>query len=333
MIDALKTFLARFFMIALLPAMSAHTLSASPFDPQFAITVDELCSDGSLALSIPLMRIRLDDSTSISLRVEHVLKTGDFDFAQSEIVLRPLHTTLSPYDRDALVWRKPNGEKTVLRKSDDKLPDEVRTFLDSTKTFQAYAGRGATAWLVENSLARGAVRAEGIIFCYEDGMLAWFMLPSGNKILVKSDGSKISELRIGDETLFSFNQITDTEARIVAGSRSFGIHYDDQGRIVEITRLPSIKLMAFGYDDDGLLATATFSGKQRHYKWAKTQHPLPPIINWVNAHHLQSIDSRHFDYIVTNNTITMRSIEDEKPRKTTMLRVRYGTIISIREKK
>jgi hypothetical protein len=341
MIDSRKTPITRFLMVALLLATPAHTLSASPFDPRFVITVDELCSDGSLALSIPLMRVRLDDSTTITLRAEHVLRTGDYGFAQSEIVVRPLHTTLTPYDRDALVWRKPNGEKTVLRKSAGKLPkglpDETREILDSAKTFRTYESHGVTAWLAENSLAWGLVRSEGILFSYEDGALTWFMLPSGNRVLVKSNGATISELRIEDEILFSFEQITETEARIVAGTRRFGIRYD-RGRIVEIERLPVLnlpatKLMKFNYGPDGLLATTTFNGKQRHYAWAKTKRPLPPIINWVNSHHLQSADDRRFDYIVTNDTITMISFADEKPRKTTRLRVRYGAIMAIREEK
>jgi len=339
MINSCKTLIIRFLVAALLPVLLAHTLSASPFDPRFLITVDELCDDGDLALSIPLMRVRLDDSTAIALRAEHVLKTGEYGFAQSEIVLRPLATTLAPYDRDSLVWRKPNGDKAILRKSANKpladLPGEARKFLDSFKNYQAYEstnGSNVTAWLADDSPAQGLVWSEGIAFCYDDGVLAWFILPSGNKVLVKSDGAMIREMRMGDEPLFSFEQITGTEARISAGTQHLVIRYDGS-RIVEITRLPATKLASFNYGSDGLFAAATFGARQRHYAWAETKRPLPANILFVHSRHLQSVDDKRFNYIVTDDSITMSVYISDTLQKSTSLRIHYGTIVSIRETK
>jgi len=336
MINSLKIRVIRFLVAALFPVLSAHTLSASPFDLRFLIAVDELCNDGDLALSIPLMRVRLDDSTAIALRAEHVLKTGDYGFAQSEIVLRPLTTTLAPYDRDAFVWRKPNGDKAILHKSMDKLPvnlpDEARKFLDSLKNCQTYAGNNVTAWLGGDSSVQGLVWSEGIALCYNGGSLAWFILLSGNKVLVKCDGAMIRELRIDDELLFSFEQITDTEARISAGTQHLDIRYE-HGRIIEITRLPETKLASFDYGSDGLLASATFGGKQHHYAWAATKRPLPPLITFVQSRYLQSVDNKHFDYTVTDDSIIMSAYIGDVLQKSTSLRVHYGTIVSIREKK
>lgn len=320
----------------LMTTLLVPALTASPFDPRFVITTDELCADGDLALSVPLMRLRLDDSTSIPLRAEHILKTGDYGFAQSEIVIRPLTTTLAPYDRDALVWRKPNGDKVILHKSDAKLPadmpDEAKNFLASLKTCQTYENRGVTAWVEDNPLARELVYSEGIAFCYNDGALAWLILPSGSKVMVKSNGAMINEMRIGDEILFSSEQITATEARMSIGARQFGIRYN-RGRIVEITRLPATKLATFDYGPDGLLSAATINGKQSHYTWAETKRPLPAIINWVNSRHLQSVDGKRFDYVVTDDSIIMSVYAGDVLQKATSLRVRYGTIVSIKETK
>jgi hypothetical protein len=308
----------------------------SPFDPPFIVKVDELCANGDLALSIPLLRVRLDGKTSLNVRAEHFLETADYGHARSAIVLRPLSTTLAPHDRDAVLWRKPNGERIVLRKSAGTLPkgvsDEARAFLDFVKTYRAYESRGVTAWLAGDSLSWGIVYSEGITFGYEDGGLAWLNLPSGTKVWAKSDGAVIRELRTDDDVLFSFERVSDIEARISAGRQYLNIHYD-RGRIVEIVRLPAKKLVQFEYTPDGLLLAATHGGRRRHYAWAKTKRSLPPIINWVNPWYLQSADGRRFDYFVDNNSIVMSAISDDKPRKTTSLRVRYGAVISVRERR
>jgi len=333
----------------LIAALLAPALFASPFDPRFVITTGELCADGDLALSIPLARIRLDETVTLALRAEHTLKTGDYGFAQSEIILRPLTTTLAPYDRDALAWRKPNGDKVTLRKSTSaarlppaNMPAEAEKFLDTLKTCQTYESRDATAWLDDDSPAHGLVYSENMAFCYTNGALTCLILPSGARVAVKSEGGMIREMRIGDAPLFNFEQITDTETRITAGARQFTLRYN-RGRIVEITRLPATnppstnlpatKLAAFDYDPDGLLSAATSNGKQSHYAWAETKRPLPAIITWVNSRHLQSTDGKRFDYLVTDDTIVMSAYAGDTLQKTTTLRVRYGTIISIRETK
>jgi hypothetical protein len=325
-------------LIALVIPVGALPLATfgSPFDPPFIVKVDELCADGDLALSIPLLRVRLDDKTALNIRAEHFLETADYGHTRSTVALRPLSTTLAPHDRDAILWRKPNGERIVLRKAagalSKGLPDETRAFLDSVKTYRVFEGRSTTAWLAGDSLAWGIVYSEGITLGYEDGGLAWLKLPSGSKVWVKNDGAMIHELRIDNDVLFSFERISNTEARISAGGRHLDIHYD-YGRIVEITRPPATKLVQFEYTSDGLLLAATHGGRSRHYVWAKTKRPLPPIINWVNPCHLQSADGRHFDYFVDNDSIVMSAFTDGKPEKTTSLRVRYGAVISIREKR
>jgi hypothetical protein len=334
-----------FMALQLLPL----TMPANSFDPRFVIKVDELCSDGDLALSIPLLRVPLDDQVAFPLRVEHFLEIGDYGYVRSNLVLRPLFTSLAPHDREAFLWRKPNGERVILHKSTDELsknpknqqpdfslsmlPDEIQAFINSQNTCRFYASGATTAWLAEDSLSWGIVLSEKIIFGYENGVLAWFILPSGTKVRVKSDAAMIHELRIDDAVLFNFKKISKTESKISTGRQRFSIYYDGQGRITEIIRLPKAKLVQFEYNHENLLSVSIYRSIKRSYTWAKTQQPLPPVINWVKPYYVKSVNGRQLEYKVTNQSVIMNVPAVDGTMKTTVLRVRYGSIISIQEKK
>jgi hypothetical protein len=196
-------------------AMALNSIKASPFDPRFIIKVDELCADGDLALSIPLLRVRLDDKMPINIRAEHVLESADYGFCQSNIVLIPLITTIAPYDRDSLIWRKPNGENIILKPSDGEflweIPEKARALLE-TNTYRIFNGRGTVAYVGNHPLAWAVVVSEKFTLCYNQGTLVWFTLPSGASVSAKCCGAMIRKLKISDDLLYCFEQVDEDNA-------------------------------------------------------------------------------------------------------------------------
>jgi hypothetical protein len=116
------------------------------------------------------------------------------------------------------------------------------------------------------------------------------------------------------------------------GKEQLWIVYE-QGRIASIARLPNAKPALFEYTSEGLLEAVTLGNRSHQYTWAKTRQPLPPIIGWIKPYYLQSADRRRFNFVAINNIISMSSLSEDEKRKEMILRVRYGSIISIQEKR
>jgi len=314
-----------------------QTLLAGPFDRRRQIALDELRLDGDLNLSLPLARVKLDEKTTLEIRVEHEMRTGDYGNVRSEMIVRPLFTNVVPYDRQDLIWNKPNGDKTVLISRNekntavatDKWPEAARAFLNGN-TSRCFASSKAQAY-ADTQCSKIVISSEHYWFGYKDGSLSWFVLPSGKLIKVRSNGSFICSLTIGSEELLNSDFSTETTdaMRIRTKSIALNFEFDPAHRLSVIKNAANAVRLKFEYERTGLLSAVTTGKAVARYAWQDNHQSMPRFMEWMKPYRLRSANGKDFGYTYDYDCITMQVAS---PRSELLVIFRYGQIVSMKKK-
>ena len=312
-----------------------QTILASPFERRRQVALDELCLDGDLNLSLPLARVKLDEKTTLEIRVEHEMRTGDYGNARSEMVVRPLFTNVVPYDRQHLTWNKPNGEKEVFASQEqnatavatDKWPEAARAFLHGNID-RHFASSRAVAY-ADRHLAHVVISSEEHWFGYKDGSLSWFILPSGKLVNARSAGSFIRSLSIDGEQLLSSEFLTDAfdEIRIRAKDAVLYVAYDSSFQLSAVKNATKAVRLKCEYGQTGLLSAVTTENTVARYVWQKNQQGMPRFMEWMKPWRLRSVNDKDFGYTYDYDYIKMQVVS---PCSELLVKFRYGRIVSIK---
>jgi len=318
-------------------AIFSQTLFANPFDRRRLVALDELCLDGDLNLSLPLARVKLDEKTTLEIRVEHEMRTGDYGNARSEMVVRPLFTNVVPYDRQHLIWNKPNGEKTVLvsQKKNaaavamDKWPETARAFLNEG-IGRHFTSSRAVAY-GDRQGSHVVISSEDYWLGYKDGSLSWFILPSGKLVNVQGRGSFISALTIDGEQFLrsSFSTEAPDEIRIRTKDAALYIDFDTSSRLSAVRNAGRIMRLKCEYGQTGLLSAVATGNTTTRYAWQETRQGMPRFMEWMKPWRLRSVNEKHFGYTHDYDYIKMQV---ESPRSGLLVKFRYGQIVSMKRK-
>ena len=299
--------------------------------------LDELCLDGDLNLSLPIARVKLDEKTTLEIRVEHAMSTGDYRNARSEMVVRPLFTNVVPYDRQHLIWNKPNGGKEVfisqkqnaIAPATDKWPEAARAFLHGNID-RHFASSSAVAH-ADTHLAHVVISSEEHWFGYKDGSLSWFILPSGKLVNVRSEGSFIRSLSIDGEQLLSSEFSTEDldEIRIRTKGAVFNLELNPSSQLSVVKSAAGAVRLKCDYGQAGLLSAITTGNRVDRYIWRETQQGMPRFMEWMKPWRLRSVNGKDFGYTFDYDYIRMQV---ESPRSELLVKFRYGQIVSIKRK-
>ena len=318
-------------------ALFTQTLIAGPFDRHRQVTLDELRLDGDLNLSLSLARVALDEKTILEIRVEHEMRTGDYGNVRSELVVRPLFTNVVPYDRQHLIWNKPNGDKMVLVGQNegnaavetDKWPEAARAFL-SEGINRRYASSTAVAY-ADKQGANVVLSSEQYWFGYKDGSMSWFVLPSGKLVNAQSKGSFIRGLTIGGEEVLSSDFPTDTTGamRIRTKSAAMNFEFDPAHRLSVIKNAVNAVRLKFEYEQTGLLSAVTTGKAVARYAWQSNPQGMPRFMDWMKPYRLYSANGKDFGYTHDYDYINMQVAS---PRSELLVTFRYGQIVSVKKR-
>jgi len=318
-----------FCMLTLL----SQSAFASPFESSQRVCLEDLSADGDLNYRFTLFSLQLDESESIEIRIEHNLRTIEYGSCKSVLSIRPLNTSLlSPDGNNRLRWRKPNGREVILRHdvrdniSTAKLttlPQVYRDLLcNRPKVFNA---NGAIAFVTAD-FQSGLLFESGWWLRYEKGQLLSFCTPDKNIFEVKNIGGTIRSIKKDGEEVLSYDFISNTEALLTTPDHVVRLRFNENGSVVSMEKENA--QWVYDYDEKGLLYLISEPGKKREFSWMKS--PRRPLcsIDWIKPVYLKTSSNRVFTYICSDSSIELKTLTP--PLKSTKLKVRYGTVVSIK---
>ena len=335
-------------------ALFTQTLIAGPFDRHRQVTLDELRLDGDLNLSLSLARVALDEKTTLELRVEHEMRTGDYGNARSDLIVRPLHTNVVPYDRQDLIWNKPNGEKKVLlsegptarpnnspgqrpgsQNNNNPSPERAFQFLpEAARTFMGedisrrFTSSKATAYS-NKQLSKIVISSEQYWFGYANGSLSWFILPTGKLVNVQSEGGFIRNLAIDGVEVLNATVNNPDEIRIRTKTATLNLEYNPSFQLSAIKNAANVARWKFEYNQTDLLSTITTGAAISRYAWQENRQDMPKFMNWMKPYRLRSVNEKNFGYTHDYDYIKMQIAS---PPSELLVTFRYGQIVSIKKR-